>query len=262
MSSLPIICKITPWFLLRIGGITALLAIFAVAFYIDGTKKYKEKNWEYYAYQPFKLAGEKYNELIQNDNITTQEWKTWIDSQPPVWPKEGYAVISEQADLNAKWPTILYQLADNTNQTYQKIPAWKLWETYSADYPFQASHEPDHAYTQKQIETQITCFYVCLVLVALGIIATLILSKQTLSINANGDLTFAHLTIPQEQWLELHDQKWATKGIAYLHYINTHKKTKKLRIDGFIYGGFDDTKQVSCENLVSYIQKNIKKNKK
>ncbi|GEM_PF-3648774 len=262
MSSLPIICKITPWFLLRIGAITVLLAIFAVAFYIDGTKKYKEKNWEYYSYQPFKIAGEKYNELIQNNNLTKESWKAWIDAQEPVWPEEGYAVISEQADLNAKWPTILYQLADNPNQTYQKIPAWKLWETYSADYPFQASHEPDHAYTLKQIEMQIICFYACLVLVALGIIITLFLSKQTLRITENGDLAFMHLTIPQEQWVELQDQKWETKGIAYLHYLNANHKAKKLRLDGFVYGGFDDSKQVSSENLVNYIKKNMKKNKK
>ena len=262
MSQLPIICKITPWFLLRIGAIIALLAIFSIAFYVDGTKKYKEKNWEYYSYQPFKLSGEKYKELIAHGEINKQQWKRWIDEQPPIWPEEGYAVISAQANLDETWPKILYQLADNSQQNYQKIPAWQLWETYSADYPFQASHEPEHPYTLKQIQAQFKYFYLCLVLVVLGSLATLLLSKQTLSINEEDTLTFGFISIPQEQWLELDDEKWKTKGIAHLKYLNQANKDKKIRIDGFVYGGFNDNKQVSSENLISYIQEKIKKNKK
>ena len=256
-ANLAIHCKITPWILTRLGAITLLFTIFCLAFYIDGTKKYKEKNWVYYSYQPFKLAGEKYNELIQsssNGTIEKQAWQSWINEQPPIWPEQGYQIISSQADLSAAWPTILHQLADINSNTYQKKPAWKLWVTYSTDYPFQAKNEPKHPYTLKQIDEQITYFYICLSLLIIISLTGFYLAKQTLSIDKQGNLNYAHISIPQSQWIKLSDAKWKDKGFAHLHYTNSKNQTKKIRLDGFIYGGFDEEKQVSSEEIITYIK--------
>ena len=65
-----IICKPTPWFLLRAGLVLLMFSVFSVLFYIDGTTGYRKKNFEFYVNATFKEATSAFSKMDAESQLT------------------------------------------------------------------------------------------------------------------------------------------------------------------------------------------------
>ncbi|MGC4014009.1 MAG: hypothetical protein QM755_05745 [Luteolibacter sp.] len=68
-----IICKPTPWFLVRMVVVFLMFSVFAFLFYRDGSIGYRRKNASYYLREAFIKADQEFKS--KRVNLTAAEWR-------------------------------------------------------------------------------------------------------------------------------------------------------------------------------------------
>ncbi|MGA0846455.1 MAG: hypothetical protein ACO3RV_07935, partial [Luteolibacter sp.] len=65
-----IVCKATPWFILRAVVMFAMFAVFAAWFYLDASTGYRKKNYVYFLHQTFERASNEFSKLNEKGDLT------------------------------------------------------------------------------------------------------------------------------------------------------------------------------------------------
>lgn len=241
-----IICKPTPWFLLRAGVILAMLSVFSVLFYIDGTTGYRKKNYEYYVHATFKPATEMFSKMDAETPLTEEAWREFASKQTVDFPKDP-ALLPAGTKLPMPWPDVLTD--------YSRVKTLQhnhLWLEYSEKYEFAESPE-EKPFDAGKIEEQIHVFYICITLSLITLFFLIRTLRRSVIADANALTTADGKNIPYENMRVLDLRKWSAKGIAFIEH-ETPSGMKRARIDGLTYGGFSQEKNEPAEQLMRQIR--------
>ena len=238
-----IVCKPTPWFLLRAAVMVVMFSVFAVLFFRDGSIGYRRQNASFYLRKAFISADEEFK--AKGVNQSPETWRAHAASQEVALP-DG-SLLPPDVQPGMKWPAVL-QDAEQL-----KAHQWTdLWRDYSKErkIDFEVPHD---AYTADKIQAQWTVFWICL---ALALVAAFFLIRTLLrSIAVDGEALYPQngrrIPFPELKRLDL--RKWETKGLAFADYEGP-SGSGRVRIDGLTYGGFNKEQGEPAEKLMQRLR--------
>jgi hypothetical protein len=244
-SSETIVCKPTPWFLLRAAVMVVMFGVFAVLFYIDGSTGYRKKNESYYLRKTFQVANDGFKTMNSSDTLTAAEWQRHAATQAVEFPDDR-SVLPATIKLPMPWPAILH------DYDRMKPLQWNiLWREYSKERGLNASVE--EPYDAQKIKEQWVVFGICSVLALIAAFFLLRTIRRTISADEEAVTTQQGKRIPYTDLKSLDLRKWETKGLAFIDYDGAAGKGK-IRIDGLTYGGFKKEHDEPAERLMRRIR--------
>lgn len=242
----PIICKPTPWFLLRAVVMFLMFGIFAVYFYYDGTVGYRKKNLVYFLHESFKTANDQYSKMNSDGGLTPSQWKMHAEKQNVQFPKDA-SILPAELKQPVPWPVILHDAEK------MKSLGWNnFWLEFSKENGYPSS-PAEHPYDAGKIHEQIVVFWICL---ALALAAAFFLIRtlgRKIVADAEGITSVNGRKVPYQDLKSLDLRKWDTKGLAFLDYDGASGKGR-IRIDGLTYGGFKKEQDEPAERLMRLIR--------
>ena len=244
-----IICKPTPWFLLRAGVIFAMFSVFSVLFYIDGTTGYRKKNYEYYVHAAFKPATDLFSKMDAKTPLTEETWREFAAKQTVEFPKDP-SLLPAGTKLPMPWPDILLD--------YSRVKTLQhnhLWTEYSEKHEF-AEKPAEEPFSAEKIAEQIHVFYICIGLSVVSLFFLIRTVRRSIIADEMTLTTADGKNIPYTSMRVLDLRKWATKGIAFIEY-EAPSGMKRTRIDGLTYGGFKEEINQPAEHLMRQIRSNF-----
>jgi hypothetical protein len=245
-DSHPIVCKPTPWFLLRVVAVLTMFSVFAILFYMDGSTGYRDKNLQYALHATFKQASETWARMNADGGLTAEEWRAFAARQEVSLPADD-SVLPAGLTRPLRWPEVLHDF-----DQVKPLDWNRLWLEYTKKHEMSAS-PPEKPYDAGKIFEQWVVFYFCVSLAA-GAVFILVRTMGR-SITADGDVLCAAggQRVPYEDMKRLDLRKWDTKGLAFVEYEGPSGKGK-LRIDGLTYGGFKQEQDEPAERLMQRIR--------
>jgi len=241
-----IICKPTPWFLIRAAAMLLMFSVFSVMFYLDGSTGYRKKNEAFYLNKTFQKANEEFSSMEKTGSLTPEIWKAHAAARSVDFPKDPYLL---PADLKqpVAWPEIL--------QDYEKMKPlqWNiLWKEYTSQKGLNLE-VPEEAYSAQKIREQWIVMWFCLAFVAFT--AFFLFRTLGRSIRADGEglVSSNGRRIPYAEMKRLDLRKWDTKGLGFIEYEGPAGKGK-ARVDGLTYGGFKKEQGEPAEKLMKHIR--------
>ena len=241
-----IVCKPTPWFLLRAVVMLLMFGIFAVLFFIDGSTGYRKKNDVYYLHKTFQIANDEFSKMNASSALTAAEWKQHAEKQSVAYP-EDRSVLPSSLKLPMPWPAILHD--------YERMKPlqWNiLWREYTKQrgLPAAPTEEP---YDARKISEQWVVFVACAALAAFAAFILLRTIRRSISADGEGVTTQQGKRISYSDLKTLDLRKWDTKGLAFIDYDGASGKGR-IRIDGLTYGGFKKEQDEPAERLMRLIR--------
>jgi hypothetical protein len=248
-SSESIVCKPTPWFLLRAVVMLLMFGVFAVLFYIDGSTGYRKKNESFYLHKTFQSANEEFSKMNAGGSLTPESWKTHAAAQSVTFPSDR-SILPASLVLPMPWPSILHDFER------MKPLQWNiLWREYTKERGLNAS-PPEQPYDAGKIREQWIVFWICLGLSLLAAYFLIRTINRKISVDADSitDQRGKRVLFSEIKTLDL--RKWETKGLAFIDYDGSSGKGR-LRIDGLTYGGFKKENHEPAERLMTRIRSNF-----
>lgn len=241
-----IVCKPTPWFLLRATVMLLMFSVFAVLFYIDGSTGYRKKNESFYLHKTFQTANEEFSKMNASGSPTPEEWEKHAAKQHVAFPDDR-SLLPASIELPMPWPAVLHD--------YERMKPlqWNiLWREYTKERGLNAT-PPEHLFDAGQIREQWIVFMICSVLALVA--AFFLLRTLPRSISADGEtlVTQQGKRVPFADFKTLDLRKWDTKGLAFIDYDGASGKGR-IRIDGMTYGGFKKEDDEPAERLMRQIR--------
>jgi hypothetical protein len=250
-SSETIVCKPTPWFLLRAVVMLLMFGVFSVLFYLDGATGYRKKNEGYFLKKTFQDANTKFSEMNANGRLTAAEWKAYAGQQSVKFSAgnepENPSILPADIKLPMPWPAILHDF-DRMKSLQWNIP----WLEYSKERGL-ASSPPEEHYTAQKIREQWIVFGLCSVLSLIAAFILLRTLRRTISVDAGAVTTQTGKRVPYGDLKKLDLRKWETKGLAFIDYDGASGRGR-IRIDGLTYGGFKKEQNEPAERLMKQIR--------
>lgn len=241
-----IVCKPTPWFLLRGVVMLLMFGTFAVLFYLDGSAGYRKKNESYYLHKTFQIANDEFAKKNASGALTAEAWKTFAAEQSVTFPKDR-SVLPAAIQLPMPWPAIL------GNYERMKPLEWNiLWREYTKERGLNSS-PPEEPYNAQKIKEQWIVFVICAVLAVVAAFFLLRTLKRSISADSEAVTTQQGKRVLYTELTKIDLRKWATKGLAFIDYDGTSGKGK-IRIDGLTYGGFKKEDDEPAERLMRQIR--------
>lgn len=241
-----IVCKPTPWFLLRAAVMLLMFGVFAVLFFVDGSTGYRKKNESFYLNKAFQQANEEFAKMNASNTLTADEWKRHAAKSTVRFPEDP-AVLPATLKLPMPWPPILH------NFERMKPLQWNLlWREYTKERGMNAA-PPEEPYDAQKIKEQ---WVVCVVCAALAAVAGFILVRtlgRSISADEEGIVSQQGKRVPYTELKTLDLRKWDTKGLAFLDYDGATGKGR-IRLDGLTYGGFKKESGEPAERLMQKIR--------
>lgn len=244
----PIVCKPTPWFLLRAIAVMVMCAVFAVMFYRDGSIGYRRQNATYYLYHTFDKAGREFAEMNAAGKGEA-EWKRFASEQKVDFPKDA-SVLPPEAGHGMPWPAVL------GDYERMKTTSWNLlWNEFSGQWPHwkMSNKPPEHDFPAHKIQEQWTVLYVCcgLFIVAAFFFVRTLLRRVELRDGVLRSAEGKRVAVADIKRLDL--RKWEDKGLAFVTYQGAGG-SGSVRIDGLTYGGFKAADGAPAERLVQALR--------
>ena len=242
-----IVCKPTPWFLLRAAAMLLMFGVFSVLFFVDGKWGYRAKNLSFYVSEAFKSAASEFD--AKQNSMSPEAWREFASKQTVPFP-EDHSILPEGTQVPMAWPEILHD--------YETVKASRSQEKNKLfnDYRLTANIKkdaPEKAYDAGKIREQWVVFYLCLALTAGAAFVLLRTLGRSMAIDGEafypatgGKVSFADLN-------RLDLRKWDTKGLAF-----AWAGERKFRIDGLTYGGFKKDEDEPAERLMRRLKENFK----
>jgi len=250
-SSETIICRPTPWFLLRAVVMLLMFGVFSVLFYLDGSTGYRKKNEGFFLKKAFQDANTSFSEMNADGKLTADAWKAYAGKQSVRFSvgeePEDPSILPADIKLPMPWPAIL--------QDFERMKPlqWNiLWREYSKEQGLAASPPEEH-YSAKKIREQWIVFGICSVLSLTAAFILLRTLRRTISVDGQAVTTQQGKRVPFGDLKKLDLRKWETKGLAFIDYDGASGKGK-IRIDGLTYGGFKKDQDEPAERLMKQIR--------
>jgi hypothetical protein len=240
-----IVCKPTPWFLLRALIMLLMFGVFAVLFYIDGSTGYRKKNESFYLRKAFQAANDEFSKMNSSGSLTPEAWKIHAAAQTVEFPGDR-SVLPTSLAVPLAWPPIL--------QDFQRMKPlqWNiLWREYSKSRGLNASVE--EPFTAKKIREQWIVFWICLTLALLAAFFLIRTVNRSISADDEAVTDQKGKRVPFADLKTLDLRKWDTKGLAYIDYDGASGKGR-IRVDGLTYGGFKKENNEPAERLMQRIR--------
>lgn len=228
-----------------------LLLGFGGYFFYDGTIGYPRANEVYFTYQAFARAGQ---EISAMDAFS---WQGYLEKNP-MWKTE----MSGETTCAVDEKGVLYPLPTNAS------PAWPAemkaedkvgenngwyhaWVQYSARKKFPVK-PAEHAFDAGAVREQNVAGCVCMVLAA-GCLFLLLRTLGRKMSCEDGVMTVAGQTLHADEIEKIDMRPWKLKGLALLYVKKANGKTKKVRVDGMTYGGFDKERGEPAEQWMQCV---------
>jgi hypothetical protein len=242
----PIVCKPTPWFLLRAALMLVMFTVFAVLFYIDGSTGYRKKNQNFYLHRAFQQASDDFSKQNAEGTLTAAAWERFAATQNVALPKDPF-ILPVDLKQPLAWPPVL------RDYEQMKPLQWKqLWREYTKANGL-AAEPPEEAYESRKIHEQWVVFWICCGLaLAAGFFLIRTLGRS-ISADDEAITTQQGLRVPFSELKTLDLRKWQTKGLAFIGYGGP-TGGGKIRLDGLTYGGFKKENHEPAERLMQKIR--------
>lgn len=244
-----IVCKPTPWFLLRAAAMLLMFGIFAALFYMDGRWGYREKNLSYHIKEAVERAVAEFGDA--KGRMSPDEWREYAGEQRVFVGETDMSTLPEGTDEDLRWPALLggYEAMESGMSNWQSL----LFDRYRDEAGLKKS-PPEQPYSAKKIFEQWVVFWICLVL----FLATLFILLRTLSrkIVLDGSTLEPAAGPPLElsELKRLDLRRWQGKGLAFAWADDGKGGERKIRIDGLTYGGFRAEDNQPAERLMQGIR--------
>lgn len=245
--SAAIICKPTPWFLLRAAAMLLMFSFFAAYFAYDGAVGYRKKNHVFYLSKAFDEAVVQFNEKNRENTLTAEEWKTFAAAQQVKFPADPY-LLPKDLKQPLPWPEML----QNYDAVKNRLQGNLLWRDYSAEHGYD-NKPPEHEMSKREIDEQWICAGVCLLLSLVAGFFLLRTIRRRIIADETGITSQDGKRVAYAELKTLDLRKWENKGLAYAHYEGTSSKGR-LRLDGLTYGGFKKEDGQPAEKLMELIR--------
>ncbi len=238
MNSANIDCPLTSWFKMRIHLVSVVVLFFAGYFFYDGTIGYPQKNLSYYYHKAFKDAGEQYRELKASNQFDLATWNQSLETKL-VFKDVDAKKLPSGTDLGETWPQELERIEEIESKLYEKMPTQALWVDFVGRKGLKGTKVEREAKSANTILWQFISGYVALFLGIISVLVYLFMRNRVLSIGEQGIILPSKKRVLFTDITEVDASKWDAKGLAYIFY-KEGELSKKARIDGFVYGGFND----------------------
>jgi hypothetical protein len=254
-----IVCKPTPWFLLRAAAMLLMFGIFTVLFFVDGKWGYREKNLSFFVSKAFEQATQDFKQ--KKDQISPEEWRAFAEKQEIEFvhrsgdDEEGEVVpIPEGTPVPLPWPTVLHDY-DALKSSLDQQPG-KLFDDYRLAANIKKD-APDNAFPARKITEQWVVFWICLVLTIGAVFVLLRTIGRSIAIDSEAFYPVGGDKVPFADLVRLDLRKWDTKGLAFAWAKTAAGGERKLRIDGLTYGGFKKEQDEPAERLMVRLRENF-----
>jgi hypothetical protein len=226
-----IVCKPTPWFLLRAGAMLLMFGIFAAMFFKDGSSGYREENLAYYLQAAFKKAREDFQ---ARKDPTPAEWRAHAESQTVP------AVLQDAEKMKSS-------LAERES---------KLFDDYRGEQKIERE-APEKPFDARKIFEQWVVFWICLVLAVGTLFVLLRTIRRNIAVDGEALYPAEGGRVPFSDLVRLDLRKWDTKGLAFA-WAKGGGGERKIRIDGLTYGGFKKEQDEPAEVLMRRLRENFR----
>lgn len=244
-----IVCKPTPWFLLRAAAMLVMFGVFAVLFYKDGRWGYREKNFSFHIWKAVERAVGEFGEA--KDRMTPSEWKAYAEKQRVFVGEVDMTTLPDGTPEDLRWPTLLGD--SEAMEAGMSHPRRELFDRYR-DEAGLGKDAPEQPYSAKKIFEQWVVFWICLVLF-LGALFVLLRTLSRKVVLDGGTLQPAGgKPVELEDLVRLDLRRWQGKGLAFAWAEDGKGGERKIRIDGLTYGGFRPEDDQPAERLMKGIK--------
>ena len=245
-NQLPIVCKPTRWFVSRVLLILLMLVVFAVLFFIDGSKGYREKNMVFFLHRNFQIANEQFAAMKADGGLTPESWREHAANQSVKFPDDR-STLPANLKLPMPWPAVLHDYDRMLPMQWNK-----LWLDYSGKEGL-SSNPPEQPYDAGKIHEQWVVFWICVGLCLIAIFIFLRTMSRRIEGDEDGVRSQQGKKVSYAAMKRLDLRKWASKGLAFIDYED-ESGYGKMRLDGLTYGGFDLAKDEPAERLMKLIR--------
>jgi hypothetical protein len=254
-----IVCKPTPWFLLRAAAMLLLFGIFTVLFYVDGKWRYREYNVSYYLSQAFKQAAGEFK--AKKETMSAEDWRAFAQKQSIDFlhrteknPDGELVPVPDGTPVPMPWPEVLHDFEKMKASLDQ--PPSQLFDDYrlAAGIKHDA---PEHNYPARKIHEQWVVFWICLALTIGALVVLVRTIGRSIAIDDKSLYPADGGTVPFGDLVRLDLRKWETKGLAFAWAKTPAGGERRLRIDGLTYGGFKKEQDEPAERLMVRLRENF-----
>ncbi|MEK7952483.1 hypothetical protein [Luteolibacter soli] len=255
-----IVCKPTPWFLLRAAAMLLMFGIFSVLFFRDAKWGYREENLAFHLSKAFERATSEFK--AKQAELTPESWRAYASQQSvdflPHASKDQKDVapvpVPEGTPVPMPWPEKLHDYEAMKASLDQE--QGKLFNEYRLEADIKKD-VPDHDYPQRKITEQWVVFGICLVLAVGALFVLLRTLGRSLAIDGEAFYPASGGKIPFADLSSLDLRRWDTKGLAFAWARTPGGSDRKLRIDGLTYGGFKKEDDEPAERLMRRLRENF-----
>ena len=248
-STESIVCKPTPWFLLRALVMLLMFGVFTVLFYIDGTTGYRKKNEVFYLNKAFQSANEAFSKMNAGGALTPDAWTAFASKQEVSIPADR-SIMPVNLTLPMPWPAVLHDFER------MKSLEWNiLWREYTRERGLNAA-PPEHPYDAGKMREQMIVCVICAVLSGTAGFFLVRTLRRSISVDGQAIVAQDGRRVLFADLKKLDLRKWDTKGIAFLYYEGASGEGK-IRVDGLTYGGFAQKDGEPAERLMRQIRANF-----
>ncbi len=239
----PIVCKPTPWFLLRAVAMLLMFGIFAAMFFKDGKWGYREQNLAWYTWKGFEKASADF--AAQRSEMDAAEWKAYAAQQEIELP-EDRSILPPDTPERLPWPEILGDY--EAMKTGGENPRTKLFDPYREAVGMKAK-VPEHDFIAQKIFEQWVVFWICLVLAAGALVVLLRTLGRSIKLEGGKFFPAGGKPVAVADLKRIDLRRWQNKGLAYA-WADEAGGERKIRIDGLTYGGFKSEDGQPAEKLM------------
>ena len=245
-----IVCKPSQWIKVRAALIIAMFAVFAYLFYHDGHIGYRDKNEQYLYYNLFNDIAVTEADAFDDE----QQWKQFVATKKIELPDELGCPLPLDFVRDQRWPTSLASNFNNIKDSNKKTN--QAWEDYAGSRGWDIV-VADHPEDQASLDTQ---FYMASGSAAFVLVVAFLFLRtltRTMEVNGSAYIAPGNKVVPFASMRRIDSRKWDTKGVATIEY-ELEGVTKKVKVDGMIYGHFKKDDTESAEKLYDFILERFK----
>lgn len=245
-----IVCKPTQWIKVRAVLILAMFAVFAYLFYKDGHIGYREKNEQYVYYNLFNDVAVKKANAVESE----EKWKEFVATKKIDFPNEENCPLPKDFERDQLWPETLASHYETIKGSNKKMN--QAWIDYAGARGW-GVEVADHPEDQGSLDTQ---FYMASGSATLVLVVSFLFLRtltRTMEVTETAYIAPGKKVIPFSAMSRIDTRKWDSKGVATIEY-QVNGVTKKVKVDGMIYGQFKKEDGEPAEKLYAFIMEHFK----